>query len=134
MTYLHQGNPTPEFKSICYWIFAGILSPTKWDGINDKLKNLTNVNIYSAVMPKFIFDKNSDHRIFFLNCRNQAAPEKWIARKWCSKLRNKILSNNWITIMSNEDIKCAQKKKKTLWSRDKLQLSHMADVLSNDRS
>ena len=80
MTYLHQGNPTPEFKSICYWIFAGILSPTKWDGINDKLKNLTNVNIYSAIMPKFIFEKNSDHRIFF-ELQEPSCPRKVKCKK-----------------------------------------------------
>ena len=87
MTYLHQGNPTPEFKSICYWIFAGILSPTKWDGINDKLKNLTNVNIYSAVMPKFIFDKNSDHRIFFFELQEPSCPRKVKRKKVMRKTK-----------------------------------------------
>ena len=35
VAYWNQENPTPEFKGICYWIFAGIFSPTKGDGINN---------------------------------------------------------------------------------------------------
>ena len=50
---------------ICYRIFSGIFSPTKGDGINDKLKNLTGVKRYSAIMPKFNFEKNLDHEIVF---------------------------------------------------------------------
>ena len=34
--------------------------------------------------------------------------------------------------MSNEDIECAEKKKKTPCLRDRLRLDHIADVLSNE--
>ena len=44
----NQENPTPKFTGICYWIFAGIFSPIKGDGTNDKQNNLTDVNIYTA--------------------------------------------------------------------------------------
>ena len=37
------------------------------------------------MMPKFNVEKNLDHGIFFYNCGNQDAHEKWNARKWCSK-------------------------------------------------
>ena len=44
--YSHHENLTPEFKGICYWIFAGIFSPTKGDGINDKLKRTQIIEFF----------------------------------------------------------------------------------------
>ena len=64
VAYWNQENLTPEFKGICYWNFAGIFSPTKGDEINDKKKNLTDVNIHLDIMPKFNFEKNWDYGLY----------------------------------------------------------------------
>ena len=61
----------------------------KGDGINNQKKNLTGVNIYSAIMPKFNFEKNLDHGILFTTAGTKLPTKNETLENDAQKLRNK---------------------------------------------
>ena len=78
---MHDLLKSEKSYSRIYRIFSGIFSPTKGDGINDKLKNLTGVNRYPAIMPKFNFEKTLDHEIVFTTAGTKLPTKESDAQK-----------------------------------------------------